>query len=208
MWVEWTPFFFCLKRKGESTMERVGIVSCSLISKDYGNRIMKLRVPEWDFPLLPRIRRQLTGWLPDCSWLIKAPASEWPPKSKWRVLYTGVTCPFACSVFLLLREKFLFKIDRQFQKSHPAQMATLKMFLRTRLTPPSSPPASCSSLFPPFSFWDLKKISLGPPLGAAQARVHLPAIIDHKSLWWMEPLPSVVQGFDCVLGRADLRAGL
>lgn len=46
------------------------------------------------------------------------------------------------------------------------------------------------------------------PRGKPQPRIYLPAIRDHKSLWWMELLPSVVQGFDGAAGGVDLRAGL
>lgn len=48
------------------------------------------------------------------------------------------------SLILLVGEGFSLKIDRQFEGSHPTQMATLKMF---PTAPLSSPPALLSSPF-------------------------------------------------------------
>ncbi len=118
-------------------------------------------------------------------------------------------CPSHCynmsfsphSLMLLVGEGLLCKIDRQFEGSHPIQMATLKMFPTVPASSPILTPilAQLPLLLCLFFLRFEENKSGGLPSGQPQPPVHLPAIRDHKSLRWMELPPSVVQGFDGVV---------
>lgn len=151
------------------------------------------------------------SWLADCSWIMNTSTCGTAPKQTRNGINGGRVCGSYClichSPYPSGRGGALVENWQTVWRVPPNPDGNLE---NVSDNPPSSPIPTVSLLLLfslLFFLWFGRYKSRGAPSGQPQPLVHLPAIRDHKSSQWMEPLPSVVQGFDGVVtGGFDLRA--